>query len=59
MVSQGFSERLHFRKGCFALVIVTAAFDNTGIFRAEEPNNLLYCALCGQLLSKTILMDHQ
>ena len=40
MVSQGFSEHLHFRKGCFALVIVTVAFDNTGIFRAEEPNNL-------------------
>ena len=39
MVSQGFSERLHFRKGCFAFVIVTAAFDNTGIFRTEEPNN--------------------
>jgi hypothetical protein len=40
VVSQGFSERLHFRKGCFALVIATAAFDNTGIFHAEEPNNL-------------------
>ena len=40
MVSQGFSERLHFRKGCFALVIVTAAFDNTGIFHAEEPSKM-------------------